>query len=104
MLSEKESEFEEMRVCYNCNYYMYMIKIVLTMFFFIYIFHTCSTFYFLAKRCIKVLLHYTVQHKRMSNGQKLFLFGGKYFCSFTNYKENGQKPEAYSKYTVYVPN
>jgi hypothetical protein len=30
------------------------------------------------------------------------LFGGKCFCSFTNYKENAQKPEAYSKYTGHV--
>jgi hypothetical protein len=31
------------------------------------------------------------------------LSGDKCFCSFTNYKENAQKPKAYSKYTGHVP-
>jgi hypothetical protein len=44
------------------------------------------------KFCIfKVLLHYTAYHKRIPNGQKLFLSGGclflsggEWFCSFIN--------------------
>jgi hypothetical protein len=36
------------------------------------------------KLSIKVLLHYTAQHKRMSNGQKLFLSGGCLFLSGGN--------------------
>jgi hypothetical protein len=37
------------------------------------------------------------------SGGCLYLSVGKYFCSFTNYKENAQKPKAYSKYTGHVP-